>query len=587
LQTGASEKTSESHVRFDIQDTTTNKKHLSANGYFYPNRADQNFDIRVSVFDMDLSFLRNYVQTFSSSVTGKFGGELTLDGPMKKPNLYGDLVTRDAVLKVDYLNTFYALTCKKIAFSLDKITFESASLQDVLHKTQSTLTGGLHHQRFKNFRLNLNFGMTNFFVLNTSEMQNEVFFGKAFVTGTAHLGSSAETVLINVDARTERGTEIKIIQNLNANISSDNQYINFVSPKKDIDTVVNTPVVETQSSNLIVKLNIEATPNASFNFNMDVPPIGGIINASGSGSLQLNYESRGNLFTMFGDYVLQDGYYDFSFDDKALGRLITRRFLIERGGNIQWMGEPANMILDISAVFSTRASLAPILVETGSLNEIPRRVNVQSVISIDGQLSRPDIRFDFRLPNVEDDVRTRFFSVVNKDDEHEMTKQTFYLLLFGSFTTPGNNATVGFAGADINTASMAFDILAGQVNNILQNFSDNINLGVNFRPEDINTTQQTQVSLGTQFFDSRLLIDGNFSHGGLLQNPLTPAGQPNTLELNLEWRITDRFSFKAFQRPSDRDLAPSGHLQGAGIAYKREFDSFRSLFSRRRRKEKD
>jgi hypothetical protein len=588
LQTGTNGRRSESLINFEIQDSVENRTYLSATGYFTPGRTKQNFNIRVSISELDLSLLRNYVNSFSSSLTGKFGGELTLDGPLRKPNFYGDLVTHDAVLKIDFLNTFYALTCEKIAFSLDTILFVNANLEDVLHNTQSTLSGGLYHKRFKDFRFDLGLDMNNFLALNTSQLHNEIFFGKAFVTGHTNLRGRAQDILIDVQARTERGTEIQVNHNSSSNISETNRFIRFVMPTNVDTIIVQAPAIEANPTNIIVRLNIEATPDATFLFDMDIPPTAGLINASGSGNLRLNFESRSSLFAMFGDYVLQDGFYDFSFEDRSFGQLITRRFHIERGGTIQWTGDPGNMILNISAIYSTRASLYPVLVNNfvaldHNYAELRRKANVQSVISIEGRMSQPNVRFDFRLPNTDDNIRTQFFNLVN-NDENEMMKQTFSLLLFGGFLAPGNNAIFELA-SDVNPVSIASDMLFNQINNILQNFGSNFNFGVNYRPSDPYNTQQTQFTLSTQFFDNRLLIDGHVGQGGLSRD-LSDAEQQAWLhELNAEWRITNRFSFRAFNRPSERDLGRSpqtGYLQGIGIAYRREFDSFRPLFSRRR-----
>jgi hypothetical protein len=586
LQTTTKQRVAESHINLEIQDN--DKKYLSANGYFYSNRKDQNFDLKISVSDMDLSFLKNYVNSFSSSLAGTFGGQLTLDGSLKKPNLYGDLTLDGAVVKIDFLNTFYAIKPEKITFSLDRIVFVNTNLEDVQNKTQGVLSGGLYHHRFKNFRLDLRLQMNNLFALNTTRLHNETFFGRAFITGNAHLTGPVQNMLIDVQGRTERGTELQINHSSRLNVSEANQFIHFATPERKIDTVIqDKPVVETPpSNNLTVRLNIDVTPDATAIFDMDTPPISGLINAQGSGNLRMNFESRTQQFTMFGDYVLQDGFYDFTFEDQSigLGSLITKRFHIERGGTVQWTGNPGDMILDVSAIYSTRASLAPVLSNfTVSSNNTMRRVNVQSVISINGRMSQPNIKFDFRLPNVDENTRTEFFSVVNRDDENEMSQQTFSLLLFGGFTTPGDNSNIIIG--ENNPMLMAWDMLFNQINNVFQNFTnDNWNFGVNYRPEDINNTQQFQATASTQLFDNRLIIDGHIGQGGLSRNTLVATDNSTQQvfmhEFNAEFRITDRFSLKTFRRPNEREFLGIGYLQGAGIAYRREFDSFR-LFRRR------
>ncbi|MCL2417312.1 MAG: translocation/assembly module TamB [Bacteroidales bacterium] len=585
LSTIVEEGTTKSFISLNVQDG--GKTYLSANGYFYSIDEERRLDLNISASEMDLSLLKNYVETFSSSLTGKFSGELTLDGLLRSPNFYGDLTLDGAVMKIDFLNTYYAIRPEKIIFSLDSIIFVNTNLEDMVNQTQATLSGGLHHNRFDDFRLGINIEASNFLALNTTRSVNEDFFGRVFLSGNVNLSGPVENILIDVQGRTERGTELQINYSSRFNISEANQFIHFVVPEidegGDIFSTANRAAADLDvPTNIIVRLNIDVTPDASVFFDMDAPPISGLIHAQGSGNLRMNFDSRTQEFTLFGDYVLQDGFYDFTFEDRALGlgRLVTRRFYIERGGTLQWTGDPGNMILDVSAVYSTQASLAPIFANQPSTSGITmRRVNVQNVINLSGRMSQPDIRFDFRLPTVDENTRTEFFTAINRDDENEMMRQSFFLLLSGGFTVPGENLAQG-----INTGAMAWDVLFNQVNSML-NF-DNFNVSMSYRPEDLHSTAQTQVSMGAQFLDNRLLIDGHVGQGGLARDGRVENPTQTVMEFNVEYRLTNRLSFRLFRRPNVRDFlrGPSqmAYSQGAGIAYRREFDSFRPLFNRRR-----
>ncbi|MDR1951529.1 MAG: translocation/assembly module TamB, partial [Bacteroidales bacterium] len=576
-----------SSVTFDIKDK--NKKYLSAIGDFSPSRKNENFNLAISVPELDLSFLKEYVESFSSSLTGKIAGELILEGTLKEPNFHGKLSSNDAVMKVDFLNTVYAISSEKIAFNLNSIEFVSAKLVDTLYKTQGDLSGGLYHTNFKDFRFDVNVQPDRMLVLNTTQMMNEDYFGTAFATGNVHIGGVAQDVFIDVQARTERGTEIMLNHTSKIQVSDDKQFIRFVSSEEEasVNLTQQQPETMSNSSQIVVRLNIEATPDASVSFAMDIPPTVGTINATGNGNLRLNVDSRGG-FTMFGDYVLQEGTFDFRFVDQSLGSLITRKFVIERGGTVQWTGDPANMIVNLSAVYSTRASLHPILsadnMSDGGSEDM-QRVNVQSVISISGQMEQPTVKFDFQLPNVDENTRTRFFSLLNREDEGELSKQTFSLLLFGGFTPIGNNPAL--EGSGVNPMAVFSEMLSNQMSNLLQNLSSRIGIdvGVSYKPEDLNISTQTQVSARTQLFDDRIILEGHFGRGGVLRD--VSSQQDLTGEVNLEYRATNRFSVRAFNRPVDRTIERPdlGYSQGVGIAYRRNFDSFRALFSRKKKED--
>jgi hypothetical protein len=399
------------------------------------------------------------------------------------------------------------------------------------------------------------------------------------------IGGTASDVIIDVQARTERGTDIKIAHNSRINILEDNQSIRFVSV---IDTnliATTNPMVEDNSARLLVRLNLEITPSATIGFDMNIPPTVGSINASGNGNLRLNIDSRGD-FSMFGDFVLQEGFYDLSFEERAVVgvRLITRRFVIERGGTLQWTGNPADVLMDITAVHSTRASLFPVLSANPTATDdrgSTRRVNVQSVIRMEGRLSHPNIKFDFRFPNVDEELVTQFFSAINPEDENEVLRQTVSLLLVGGFIPPENNNLI-----NTDWEAMALDLLFHQVNNIIQNLSPNVNFGLIYKPEDLHHTRQFQVSASTQFWDNRVILDGQF---GQSSSPIgLEDNQGFVGEFNAEFRLTNRFSAKVFQRSNERDLARevrAPYSQGVGVAWRRDFNSLRPLFFSRRRED--
>jgi len=569
------------------------KTYLFANGYFYALDDERKLDFNISVSDMDLSLLRNYVDGFSSALTGTFSGNLTLDGLLGRPNFYGDLTVDEAVMNIDFLNTRYAINLEKIAFSLDSIIFVNTQLTDLANGTQATLSGGLHHNRFNDFRLGIMINADNFLALNTTRANHDDFFGRVLFTGDVRLGGTTDDVIIDVQGRTERNTELQINHSTRFNLSEANQFIHFVVPERDEsdETMFLTNGITTENldvpTNILVRLNLDVTPDATVLFDMDAPPISGHIQARGTGNLRLNFDSRTREFTLFGDYTLQDGFYDFVVEDQALGlgQWVTRRFYIEPGGTLQWTGAPGNMILDVSAIYSTRASLAPVLadIQRATGGNPMRRVNVQSVISLAGRMANPDIRFDFRLPAIDEDTRTEFFSAINRDDENEMIRQTFSLLLFGGFMTPGDVSNLALV-QNISAETMVLDALFNQVNNML-NLGSNISLSASYRPEDMHSTEQWQVSMGAQFLDNRLIIDGHIGQGGLSHTSSIENSTQTLMEVNIEYRITDRLSVQGFNRPNERDFSRGagavGYSQGVGIAYRREFGSFR-LFNRRR-----
>ena len=69
---------------------------------------------------------------------------------------------------------------------------------------------------------------------------------------------------------------------------------------------------------------------------------------------------------MYGDYTITEGSYLFT-----LQNIINKRFIIESGSTIQWVGDPMDARLNINAVYKLKASLQPLLSST-TLDNITR-----------------------------------------------------------------------------------------------------------------------------------------------------------------------------------------------------------------------
>ncbi|GHV72205.1 DUF490 domain-containing protein [Bacteroidia bacterium] len=583
LETSPNQQLPETDITFNILDTETEARYFTANGYYRPKNRQDRFALFANFFDMDLSFVKNYIQSFSSYISGTFQGNATFGGNFKDLvfNCHAEPV--QAQLGVDYLNTKYNILSGDIDLSLDYIKFNNFVFKDTIFNTTMTGQGIINHRMFYKTTLDINLNTNKTLALNTTYLQNEDFFGTVFCSGPIRVAGNMDKVTISGQVKTEKGTKIQIPFNNNIVITEGN-FVTFVEhAKKDKEAPVLLDNIETD---LDVAMDVNITPDAKIIFDMDVPPTTGIINADGNGNLRFNLLNT-TVFEMFGDYVIQNGFYDFSLQD-----LIVRRFTIENGSTISWInGEPYEAIINLSAVYSTRASLFPVLADnTTSSDLIPKgKVSVQSVIGLTGILNQPTIKFDFRLPGVDDDIRAQFLSLVTQD-ENELAKQTFYLLLFDAFTTAGNTSDVPYSG-ESTISIVPTGVLTNQLNNLLSKLdlsfgTINPEFGINLKPEDPNNTTLYQFQMTTRMFNNKLIFDGNFGYGGTakVQDPTLP---PNTqsefmTDASMEYRISNHLSAKIFQRPNEKGSIGE-YLRGLSLGYKTDFQSINQLFRRKKK----
>jgi len=419
--------------------------------------------------------------------------------------------------------------------------------------------------------------------LNTTEINNSLYYGKAYVSGIVNISGFTDNITIGANVKTESiltndkpdklnmlsKTEMtKIFIPLSGQGDlSENSFITFIKSDSLKNFKNNYKV---QLGGLTLNFDLEVTPDAEVQLIFD-QKVGDIIRSRGSGNINLEISSLGD-FKMFGDYVIESGDYLFT-----LKNIINKKFDLEKGGVIKWSGIPYNADINLSTVYKARASLKPFFPNDSSSN-LKKRYPVDLRLLMTGNLLSPEINFNVGLPTVDASTRQTVLNYINTDAE--MNRQVFSLLILNSFVTPyaiaGNSAgpTVGSV-AGTNTS----ELLSSQLSNMLSTISKDFDVGVKYRPGDEISKKELEVALSTQLFNDKLSIDSNLGMNNNNQNANNFVG-----DVNVDYKLTDdgKFRVKAFNRANDVNQIYSNgpYTRGVGIFYREEFNTFGELLKR-------
>jgi hypothetical protein len=423
-------------------------------------------------------------------------------------------------------------------------------------------------------------------VLDVPFLKTQAYSGTVFASGSCAItGNASESIKITVNGRTEKNSVVTFNtesagensrdfitfedKNIVEEISSEYTYLFKRKPKNNDKT------------SLFIELNIDGNPNILVNMGVKNSVIQGNLSARGSG--QMRFISTPDVIQLFGVYTLQSGLIDLS-----MMNVIDRQFSLQSGSTISWTGPLKDANLNLNAVYTTRTSLAPILSLTEYKDNANQKVNVESILEMRGLLSNPDIGFDINLLTTDQQIKDVFSGYVNKENSSEMFKQTFCLLMFNGFM-PVEINNLGASTVASTAISSSSDLLLGQFNNFISKISKNIDFGVNYRQGNELNNSEVQLMMGLQFFDNRLTVEG--SMGIDVDNSAGSASNPSGVvgDLNVEYKITDRISVKAFNRSDEREITKQdvSYTQGVGVVYRRDFDSFKDLIIGRKKKKKE
>lgn len=528
---------------------------LKIAGSFIPTSNSDMLDLNIDLNNLNLGVLNHLNLPGISKIKGKANGLVNLSGTIIKPLLKGKVNIDEGGLYLEVLGADVTFE-NEIDIYEDYIAIDPFELYD--RRGQKAIGyGTLLHEYLKNWNYDFSIDVDNFMVMDLKNENDALFYGKAFGTGTANIWGYNKLLFIDVVATTNAETQIFIPLTESSSVER-KEFIEFIN--KDsllLDQDEEPPKIDI--SGVEMNLDINVTPEAEVQLIFD-EVTGDILKVRSEGKLALKIDKKG--FSMAGSLETYEGEYVFTFES-----IINKKFEIPRGSKISWQGNPYDANIDITALYNTRASLAPIMV--GYESEYKSRVNTYVYLYLKGNLQEPDITFDIELPDSEERERTALRSAISTTED--LNKQVVSLLLFNSFqSVSGWDENGGFA------TSNTFELLSNQVSNWLSQISDEVDVNVHYRPGTEVAGQEFDVGLTTDILDERVTIT---TQVGFKDPTINPNATANNIvgDFIIEYKLTEDggIRLKGFNKSNDNNelqFRQAPYTQGIGIIFRKDFD---------------
>jgi hypothetical protein len=547
-------------------------KTLQVNGDYHP--FNKKFDFQFDLDKLRLGVVYPYLKKYLGDLSGIVSGNLDLQGDFEKPVLNGDLKLQKVTFLLSYLQTRYSFS-NDIQVKNNIIRFKDFKILDEQGST-ALLNGSITNNWLRDFFFDLNFNVSDFYLLNTRASDNEMYYGKAIGTGIVNIEGKLDHFNMNISARSEKNTELFINMNEESEITEKN-FITFINPLEVNDEEEKVQDKKSKVTGLDMNIDMEVTPDAEVQIVFD-PKVGDIIKGNGNGNINLQISNDGK-FQMFGDYEIESGDYLFT-----LHNIINKKLKVEKGGTISFNGDPYDAIIDMTAIYSTKA-VPSVLVPDPPPYLKDKRYPVDCHLIMTNKMMNPTIQFEIILPTAEDETKNFVKNAITTDEE--LTKQFLSLLVINNFSSPqfSSGSGVGTAQGAGMAGVTTSELLSNQLSNWLSQISNDFDVGVNYRPGDEITTDQLEVALSTQILDDRVTIHTNLDVGGS-QTTGTKEGTSTkniTGEFDVNVKLTNdgKLSLKAYNHSNDDQLyTTSQYTQGVGFIYREDFNTFGELIKR-------
>ena len=524
----------------------------------------------VADFDgLDAGYLAPVLESVFSEIGGAISGRVMANGTLDSLALSSEGTRFDNVLlKVGFTKVPYYVS-GPFSVTDHGLFFDEVSIQDRFDGT-GTITGGLLYDHMKDFRMDTRIKMRGIEAIDMTEGDNQAFYGNIFASGDVLVKGPFESILLDVNARTDKNGRIHIPVD-NASNDGKNDLLTFKEAFKEVyidpyEAMMNNMSARSgKGSDFGLKLRVNATQGTEAYVEID-RAAGNVLNGRGQGTIDIEVRPARDLFTINGDYTLRSG--DFHFNAMDIAK---RDFTISEGSTVRFNGDVMDSDLDIKGIYSTKASVATLIADTTAISA--RRV-VNCGIGVSGKLREPKLSFSIEVPDLDPTTKSRVESALNTEDK--VQRQFLSLLISGSFMPDEQSGVV-------NNTNMLFsnvaEIMAGQLNNMLQKLDIPLDLGLNYQSSE-SGTNIFDVAVSTQLFNNRVIVNGNVGNREHTSSSSSEGDVVGNLDIEIKLDKSGQLRMNLFSHSADDYTSYLDNTQrnGVGIAYQREFNTFREFF---------
>lgn len=554
---------------FSLSDKKDKTQYLT--GYYLSKERLYDADVQFSGFKMSL--LDPMLKGVITDTKGTADAKVKVHGIRRALKINGDIEVDGLTTTVAFLNVPYSLPKTTVKMKDNALSLRNATLTDP-EGNKADFSFGLNLSSLANITYSLDVKPRDMMVLNTSEKDNELFYGKVYASGAAAIRGDKAGVKMDITATTSDNSAFympftDVVSSAGADV------IRFIDPNRfrsdSLSYLRRKQMImsrgkrrgDSNRSSINIGMELNVQPNMDFQLLID-PRVGDILEGRGRGLLNINVNPTNNEFTMYGECEIMEGSYQFTLQD-----IVSKKFQIEPGGRITWTGDPMEADLDVSAVYKLRASLSPLL---GTTYSGRMTTPVECRIRLTDKLSNPTVTFDVALPEASPEVQVLARNAMSTQEG--VANQFLFLVAARTFYSDDTGmSSIGSSAGN----TIAFEMLSAQIGSWLSN--DKFNIGFGYKRNEDIASDEYNLDFSTQLFDNRLIleIEGNFDTGGTKAlNSGNKDASNLTGNFYLTW-LMDRagnLRVKGFSRTIDRFDDYGLQESGVGLYYKEDFDHF-------------
>ncbi|WP_231565595.1 translocation/assembly module TamB [Psychroserpens sp. Hel_I_66] len=558
-------------------------------GDYEANSTAANLNLDLNINEFKMKALNTLSLGEIKEGDGSFKGKFKVTGTTADPQYDGSITFNNAEFNIAKLNTKFTMVNETLNMNNDGVSMSNFTIRDV-NNNELVLSGDIGTESFLNPTFDLDLKANNFQVLDATQEDNELFYGKASFDANAKL--TGDLQIPKLDAQVTLGSDTDVtyvMPSTVANIEERDGVVQFVNRENPDAILTQTEEQTATIKGFDISTFIKVGKEAAVTIIID-EETGDNFKVSGEGEFDFKMAPNGRL-NLVGTYEISDGHYELN-----LYSLVNRKFLIASGSRVTWSGDPFDAKLDVRAIYNLETSASSLMAPQISGADPSVKTKYRQVLpfdvylNIDGELLQPKISFQLDMPEEEQGaIGGQVYGRVQQvnQQESELNRQVFSLLVLNRFyPDPGSDGSTG------GFATIARDNLNDAVSEQLNAFSDKLlgdsGIELDFGLDSYTDyqgdapTERTQLDIAAQkkLFDDRLIVRVG-SEVDIQGSSSTGEATPLIGNVSLEYILTEdgRYRLKGFRRSEFENVIDGQTIvSGIGLIFTQEFNQFNELW---------
>lgn len=583
---------------------TGNDNQVLVTGYYEAQPDASLLNLDANIANLNIASFGGFTQGMVKDLAGSANGRLKITGTLDQPAVRGNLDFNQAQFNLAMLNSRYTLQNERLDFTEQGISMRSFTLTDSLGNTLD-IDGRVLTSNYTDYTFDLQARTERFLAMNSTANDNDLFYGTVEVAARANItGSMLEPTMEVFVTVLDNSTFTTVIPADNVAAAEREGVVEFVALSDSLNAILGRAMEEATSAGFVganIDAQITVTDASTITIIID-PTTGDNLVVRGSAApLFIGITPSGQI-SMSGRYEITEGRYSMDFYD-----LVSRELEIARGSYINWTGDPMMADMQISAIYRLQtAPMELVMDQIGNLeqaaqNRYRTQLPFEVFVNLNGELLTPEIGFDIQLEEqrrgaLDGTIESRLASL--RQEESELNKQVFALLVLGRFLAQDPLASAGGGGLGSTARNSLSQVMSDQLNQLTNRYAGGLGLELGVSSyEDYSTGSaegrtDLNVAMRQQFLNDRLTVRVGTDIGLEGQNEQQRNMSGFGGDVSVEYSVTrdGRLRVRGFQRNQYEGFL-EGDVRATGLAliFVRDYDNFsdlfRSLESREERKE--